>query len=143
MVGPGLRLVENSTRLLPSQFGHVFLPGEELRLLVGLTYRVCRTRLRRSDDGVGLRLRAFQTSFRLTHQRRGAFQLHRHHFLQLVELFGEFVAVDAHAAGEEQYRFRFVQCRFEFVDNVVHGGEFVAAQIVGIVQRRVGIERVA
>ena len=61
MVGPGLRLVENSTRLLPSQFGHVFLPGEELRLLVGRTYRVCRTRLRRSDDGVGLRLRAVQT----------------------------------------------------------------------------------
>ncbi len=39
MVGLGLRLVENGAAPSPRLFGHVFLPGKELRLLVGLAYR--------------------------------------------------------------------------------------------------------
>ena len=141
LVGLGLRLVENAARLLPGEFRHVLLPGKELRLLVGFAYGVGGTRLRGCDDRVGLRLRAFQTAFRFAHQRGGAFQLRWQHLLEFVELAGERFAVHAHRARREQNRLGLVQFLFDAVDDVVDGGEFVAAAIRTVVERRIGIER--
>ena len=125
MIRLRLRLVENITRLPPCDFGDVLLPGQELRLLIRLTYRIGRSRLRGGHDRICLRLCALQPTFGLAHQRRCALELYRKHLLELIELVGEHLTIHLDHAGSEQARFGLRQCGLHIVDDVVHRRELL------------------